>query len=438
MAGQSARWITTARVLRRAGFGVNGPEVDTVVAQDWPAYLDAALGANPEADPGALATPIPTLEPPRAPGKGATTEARRQYNRQLGEQMSQLSGWWLRRMVGVRQPIHEKLTLLWHNHFATSAQKVRIAAYMAAQNQKLRTLKLGDFHTLAYAMLTDAAMLRWLDGQTNTARAANENLAREFMERFALGHGNGYTESDVRAGARALTGWVIGAGGRTALVRRRHDDSDKTLFGVTRDFDAAGFCDTVLAQPKSAGYVAGRLWQQLASDDPPSDQALQRVAGAYGPGRDLRALTLAILTDDEFTTGRAAVVNTPVEWLVGVIRSLRVPVDTPARVKMVDATLKALGQRPFYPPNVGGWPRGRVWLSTASAGVRLRAATNLARAGDLSAIEDAAAGDRIDAVGYLIGVGAWSDRSANALKPLARKPPQLVAAAVNTPEYLTS
>lgn len=352
--------------------------------------------------------------------------------------MSQLSGWWLRRMVAVGQPIHEKLTLLWHNHFATSAQKVRIAAYMAAQNQKLRTLKLGDFRMLAYAMLTDAAMLRWLDGQTNTAKAANENLAREFMELFALGHGNGYTEADVRAGARALTGWVIGAGGQTAMVRRRHDDTDKKLFGVTRDFDAAGFCDTVLAQPKSAEYVVGRLWQQLASDDPPSPQALDRIVTAYGPGRDLRALTRAILTDGAFTGSRAAVVNTPVEWLVGVIRSLRAPVDNPARVKMVDATLKALGQRPFYPPDVGGWPRGRVWLSTASAGVRLRAATNLARAGDLSTIEDASAGDRIDAVGYLIGVGTWSGRSVNALKPLVRKPPQLVAAAVNTPEYLTS
>jgi len=96
-------------------------------------------------------------------------------------------------MVAVRQPVHEKLTLLWHNHFATSAQKVRVAAYMAAQNHKLRTLSLGDFRTLAYTMLTDAAMLRWLDGQTNTARAPNENLAREFMELFALGHGNGYT-----------------------------------------------------------------------------------------------------------------------------------------------------------------------------------------------------------------------------------------------------
>jgi uncharacterized protein (DUF1800 family) len=352
--------------------------------------------------------------------------------------MTELSQWWLRRMTAVQQPIHEKLTLLWHNHFATSAEKVRVAPHMAAQNQKLRSLSLGDFHKLAYAMLTDAAMLRWLDAQTNTAKAPNENLAREFMELFTLGHGDGYTEDDVREGARALTGWVIRPGGEPTMVPRRHDHTAKTIFGVTRNFDAEGFCGLVLAQPKSPQYVAGRLWQQLASDTPPSPQALDRLVTAYGPGRNLGALTRAILTDDEFVGSRAAIVNTPVEWLVGVIRTLRVPVDTPARLKMADAALKSLGQRPFYPPDVGGWPHGRVWMSTASADVRMRAASQMARNGDLSTVEDTGAGDRIDAVGYLIGVGAWSDRTVTALQPLVRTPVQLVAAAVNTPEYLTS
>jgi uncharacterized protein (DUF1800 family) len=438
MPGQSSQWVATARVLRRAGFGATGPEVDAAVRQDWPSYVDAVLGANPDADPGAIATPMPSLTTPRPPGKGATPANRKQYNQQLTEQLGALSNWWLQRMVYVRQPVHEKLTLLWHNHFATSAQKVRSAAQMAAQNQKLRTGSLGDFRALAYAMLTDAAMLRWLDGQSNTAKAPNENLAREFMELFALGHGNGYTEDDVRAGARALTGWVIDPGGHTSLTPKRHDAGAKTLFGATGNFDAAGFCDAVLAQPKSAEYVAARLWQQLASDNPPQAPTLGRLVSAYGPGRNLRALTAAILTDDEFTGGRAAVVNTPIEWLVGVIRALRVPLDTPAQLKMVDGTLRALGQRPLYPPSVGGWPHGQVWLSTASAEARLRAASRLARNGDLSVIERTAPGERIDAVGYLIGVGAWSDRTADALEPLVRTPPQLVAAAVNTPEYLTS
>jgi uncharacterized protein (DUF1800 family) len=381
---------------------------------------------------------MPTLPTLRGPGKGAAVADRREFNHELSGQMTELSQWWLRRMIAVQQPIHEKLTLLWHNHFATSAEKVRTAAYMAAQNQKLRSLSLGDFRTLAHTMLTDAAMLHWLDAQTNTAKAPNENLAREFMELFTLGHGDGYTEDDVREGARALTGWVIRPTGQTMVVPKRHDRTAKTIFGVTGNFDAAGFCDTVLAQPKSPQYVAGRLWQQLASDTQPSPPALDRFVAAYGPHRDLRALTRAILTDDEFVGSRAAIVNTPVEWLVGVIRTLGVSIDSPARLKMVDTTLRALGQRPFYPPDVGGWPHGRVWMSTASADVRMRAASQLARAGDLSTVEDTGADDRIDAVGYLIGVGAWSDRTVTALQPLVRTPVQLVAAAVNTPEYLTS
>jgi uncharacterized protein (DUF1800 family) len=435
---QTEQWIATARMLRRVGFGTTGEQVDAVVVADWSRYIDDALAASPDADGGAKATPMPTLSSPQLLTNRASVTDRKQHNRQLAEQMQQLSQWWLRRMVAVDQPVHEKLTLLWHNHFATSAAKVRFADEMAAQNQKIRTLALGDFRALALAMLTDAAMLRWLDGQKNTAKAANENLAREFMELFALGHGNGYTEDDVRAGARALTGWVIDKNGTTSLVRRRHDPGSKTLFGVASDFDAPAFCDAVLAQPKSPYHVAGRLWQQLASDDPPSPQALDRFVTAYGPDRDLRATTRAILTDDDFTRSRAAIVNTPVEWVVGLVRTLRVPLGTPGQLKKVDAMLKGLGQRPFYPPDVGGWPHGRVWLSTASADLRLSSAVALARQGDLSVIEDTGYPDRVDAVGYLIGVGSWSQRTARALTPLVRKPAQLFAAAVNTPEYLTS
>ena len=277
MAGQSHGWITTARVLRRVGFGVTGAQVDAVAKQNWADYVDAALRADPAADPGAVATPMPSPPTLRGPGKGASVADRKEFNQRVNEQLTELSGWWLRRMVAVHQPIHEKLTLLWHNHFATSAEKVRSASDMAAQNQKLRTQSLGDFRTLAYSMLTDAAMMHWLDAQTSTAKAPNENLAREFMELFALGHGNGYSEDDVRQSARALTGWTIRpATGQTMMVPKRHDHTAKTIFGVTKNFDAAGFCDAVLAQPKSPQYVAGRLWQQLASDTP----AVRAVSGS--------------------------------------------------------------------------------------------------------------------------------------------------------------
>lgn len=444
MSTQSNAWRIAARTLRRAGFGVSGDTVDAVARGSLTDYLDAALRADPDSDPGARATPMPQHAYDRHPlPKNASTAQRQARNKQLTAEMTALSNWWIERMTAVHQPLHEKLTLLWHNHFATSATKVRSAALMGGQNQKLRTLHTRDFHTLAYAMLTDPAMLVWLDGRTNTARSANENLAREFMELFSLGHGGGYTEDDVREGAKALTGWTVGADGSARLQPGRYNSGPKTLFGQRGTFDAADYCNIVLAQPASPGYVTGRLWRQLVGTDP-SPAASARVVAAYGPDRDLGAATLAVLTDPEFATTTPSIVTPPADWLIGALRSLKVPVGTDAAARSIasptriSAVLRSLGQRPFYPPDVGGWPSGQAWLSSSSVSIRAQVATELARAGDLSAVEHAGRTDRVDAVGHLLGIGYWTDATAAALAPLAGSPQQLVAAALNSPEYLTA
>ncbi|AYF78058.1 DUF1800 domain-containing protein [Nocardia yunnanensis] len=428
--GMPVEWMHTARVLRRTGFGATGAEIDAV--PDAAAYLRSALAAGPDADPA-----LPDFAPLTAPGKGASAPARKAYQAQINGQLDTLTAWWLRRMVAVRVPVREKLTLMWHNHFATSAAKVRSAGEMAAQNRTLRTLGTGDFGALAYAMLTDPAMLRWLDGVTSTVKAPNENLSREFMELFALGHGNGYTETDVREGARALTGWTI-VNGVATFDQKRHDGGSKTFLGVTGPLDARGFCTAVLARPESARFVAARLWQQLASDDPPSAAVLDRLTAAYGPGRDLSALVTAICTDPEFVSAPGTVVHGPVEWLVGAVRALRVPLTDDSQVRGLAATLRTLGQLPFYPPNVGGWPRGQGWMSSAAAQLRLTTAAKLVRTADLSALTAVGRADRVDAAGHLFGVGHWSDRSAQVLSAVADQPDRLATLAINTPEYLTS
>jgi uncharacterized protein (DUF1800 family) len=438
VSGQSPRWQATARLLRRAGFGATGPQIDGVASQDWSVYLDTVLGLDADRDPGALATPRPTPVTPATPGTGVRATELDAFTTELAQQMHELTAWWVRRMVAVQEPIHEKLTLLWHNHFATSAQKVPVAEWMGLQNQKLRTLKLGDFRTLAVTMLSDAAMLYWLDGISNSAQKNNENLSREFMELFTLGHGNGYTEVDVREGARALTGWVIGHGGQTAMDFGQHDSNVKTILGTTGNFDHTEFCDVVLSQSQSAPFVAGKFWQQLASDEAPSPAALGRLVAAYGPRRDLKALTKAILLDPEFTARPGTMVNTPIEWMVGVIRALRVNIDGAELLDAILVALTVMRQRPFYPPDVNGWPHGHAWLSTTSTAARVWAAEKFSSLGDLSTIEDAARGDRIDATGYLIGIGDWTDRSVAGLKDLVDDPKRLVAAAVNTPEYVTA
>jgi uncharacterized protein (DUF1800 family) len=434
---QSAGWTATARLLRRTGFGATGAAVDVVERMGIAAHVHDILQADPTADSGARRTPAPTFETIAPLGKSASKDKRQQRNHQIRRQLSTLTTWWIRRMVAVEEPFGEKLTFLWHNHFATAATKVRRPAWMAGQNETLRRAGRGDFRTLALAMLTDPAMLFWLDGQKNSAAAPNENLSREFMELFALGHGDGYTEQDVREGARALTGWRFRADGTAFLSARAHDNGSKTVLGVTGNLDTTGFCDAVLARPASPRFVASRIWSQLVSARPPDAATLDRLVAAYGSRRDLGALLTAMLTSPEFSTAAGTIVVDPVEWLIGAVRALRVPIaDDAAALKLV-AVLRVLGQIPFYPPNVSGWPSGAAWLSTAAADARMQAATALAGEADLDAVRGSTAA-KVDAVGHLLGVGSWSSRSSAVLAEAAADPRRLVAIALNTPEYLTN
>ena len=432
----ASSWAGMARLLRRTGFGVTGSAVDAALAAGPAAYVATILAADPLTDPGAIATPLPVFAPITRVGKNATKEQRQAVNAQVSAQLTTLTAWWIRRMVAVQSPFGEKLTFGWHNHFATSFKKTRSAPFMAAQNATLRTQGRGDFHTLALSMLTDAAMLRWLDGEQNTTGAANENLSREFMELFALGHGDGYTEDDVREGARALTGWRIRDDGTTYLNAKLHDSGSKTVLGVTGNLDEAGYCTAVLGASGSPGYLATRWWGQLASDAPPSASLLASLVRAYGPGRSLSGLFTALLTSSEFDQG-AMVVN-PVDWLIGAVRTLRVPVTTDAAAKKLAVVLNALGQLPLDPPNVSGWPSGQAWLSTSAADLRLRAAAALVKGGDISVVSQASTSARLDVTAHLLGIASWSSTSATALKPAVGNPAQLVTLALNSPEYLTN
>ncbi|MEO6700787.1 MAG: DUF1800 family protein, partial [Jatrophihabitantaceae bacterium] len=219
------------------------------------------------------------------------------------------------------------------------------------------------------------------------------------------------------------------------LMPRLHDQASKTVLGVTGNLDQAGFCDAVLARPASAAHVCTRWYNQLVADAAPDAAAVARLVSAYGSGRDLAAMFQAIYTDESFAHAANSIVIDPVEWLIGAARALKVAM-TADTVKRFAGVLRALGQLPFYPPNVSGWPSGHSWLSTAAADLRSQAASTLVKAADLSFVASAAASHRIDASGYLLGIGNFSDRTVKALQPLVGNPAQLVALALNSPEYL--
>ena len=131
----------------------------------------------------------------------------------------------------------------------------------------------------------------------------------------------------------------------------------------------------------------------------------------------------------------------PTEYVVGVLRALKIKVGATGAAKdneALRAALTGLGQMPFYPPNVGGWPEGTAWLTTAAAQTRFGFAEWAVTKGDLSQVENSSPSQRIDVVAHLLGVDAFSDRSAAALNEVVANPQQLVTLALVAPEYLVN
>jgi uncharacterized protein (DUF1800 family) len=409
---------------------------------DPAAGFDATLAAltRPAGnDPGVAATPPPAFAPPQARlnKKNSTVDAVKAQRRAEAAQGSALGVWWLDRMAAADQPFPERMTWFWHTHFATSIKKVRVAALMYQQNDTQRRLGRGDFRQLAQAMIVDPALLVWLDGNGNQVGKPNENLAREFMELFSLGVGN-YTEEDVRQAARALTGWRVNYRTDTAgFFARRHDNGPETVLGQTSDLDASGLVNLLVQEPASPQHIATRVWTRFVSDTPPDPATMNRLVAAYGPGHDVTALVTEAVTSPAFHDPASVLVREPVLWLVSALRALRLPASRLPAPALATA-MRGLGQVPFTPPDVGGWPAGVSWLTTAAALTRLHLAQTLAAHGDISSVQRTSPTGRVDATAALLGLPRFTDRTAAALAPLAARPDQLVGLALTAPEYTVS
>ncbi|NKI45287.1 DUF1800 domain-containing protein [Streptomyces physcomitrii] len=378
-------------------------------------------------------------------GEAADEDARKAYRSALRGQREDAVLWWLDRMVAAERPWREKRTLLWHGHWATSIGKVRSGQAMLAQNETLRRLGGGDFRTLARAMVRDPALLIWLDAPKNTAEAPNENLARELMELFVLGVGN-YSEDDVREAAKALTGWTVDRraeqGPRARFRARRHAGGSRTVLGHSGDLDARALVDLLTEEADCARHLATRWWGWLVSaENAPSRTSLDRLTEAFGARRDITAMLRALFTDPAFTDPDNVLVKQPVEYVVGTLRLLglrprRLP-EQGGRVLL--RSLGGLGQTPFAPPSVGGWPSGPAWLTTAAAQSRLTFAQYVTRAARdteaMAAIRKETAGERPEALARLLGVREWSKSTRAVLVDASADPARSLAIALTSPEY---
>ncbi|MGH9115790.1 MAG: DUF1800 domain-containing protein [Acidimicrobiales bacterium] len=449
-----------ALLYRRAGFGARPEEVEAGVTAGYEATVESLLaGTGSAPDPGGDQVSLPPMTPPSAggaragagkpaggdpPGKAARAA--------LHAEDALLQNWWLDRMIATSTPLREKLTLLWHGHFATGITKVRFPELMYRQNQLFRRQGAGSFEGLTQAVAKDPAMMLWLDTARDKSAHPNENFGRELMERLTLGVGN-YGQADVTGASQAFTGWSLSHSALGFVYHAsQHYRGPITFLGHTGSLSGEDVIDIICHRPESARFVVAGLWSHLAYPVTTSDPVVRDLTPSYSPTAPLTALLRAIFLHPAFLSQAATtgLVKQPAEYLAGAARALGLDAGlqrraTPpgdalpatgktAKVRLAEVST-VLGQTLFNPPNVGGWPQNGYWLDTATSLTRLRAGALLARAADLSSIESVAPAQRPAAVATLLSV-RWGPTTEAALAHAAGDPAALVALALSSPEYV--
>jgi uncharacterized protein (DUF1800 family) len=300
----------------------------------------------------------------------------------------QLRAWWVARMLSTPHPLQEKMTLFWHNHFATSNAKVQSPRFMLGQYALLRKHALGNFAALVKEMSYNPAMLIWLDGRGSKKGNPNENYARELMELFSLGIGH-YTEKDIREAARAFTGWNV-VGTEAVFTAGDHDEGEKTVLGQTGKWKPDDIVRICLEQKAAPAFIVGKLFRFLVSETvPATPELVAPLADSFRKsGYDFGALVKTVLASNLFFSDLVyrTKVKPPVDYTLGIVRALEGRVGS----TQVSASLEQLGQNLFNPPSVKGWDGGTAWLN----GQTLLFRQNLALA--LTSTEDPRFGTRID------------------------------------------
>jgi uncharacterized protein (DUF1800 family) len=363
---------------RRSGFGANSAELEAGLRDgpDWAidVVLQGRTGqAEFERESAFLANSI----------------------RENPNNGQEATAWWLYRMLYTPHPLREKLTLFWHNHFATSNLKVRHAGHMLGQYDLMYRHAQGNFRVLLQEMSHDPAMMVWLDTVQSRRQMPNENYARELMELFSLGVTNyrrpgqrNYTEQDIREAARAFTGWQIERD-RGVFHADQHDATEKTVLGRRGRWNADDVVRICLEQESAPYFLTAKLFRFLVSETvPPTPELLQPLADGFRRDYDFGALVERVLRSNLFFSPLVyrSRIKAPVEFALGIIRALEGRQGTTA----LAVALEGLGQRLFYPPSVAGWEGGRAWLN----GQTLLFRHNLALA--LTSTEDNRFGQRTD------------------------------------------
>ena len=352
-----------ARLHRRFGFGLHAQDMDAAFGRGLATEADRLLHPDAHGLPAAT-DPFAGLD--LAPVAAGVRKA------------GALAGnAWLSRMVASERSLQERMAWFWHGLLVSNLAKVKAADAMANQIRLFWSKGMGDLPSLIRAITVDPAMLVYLDGKDSTGTTPNENYSRELLELFALGVGH-YTEADVQAGAKALTGWKVNVrtGGSAAFVGRAHDDARQAYLGSTGVHDVDTVIEAVVAQPSCAPYIAGKFGRAVLGPKLSADAVAHLSDAFMTSGLKISSLVSAAVDLHLADVDGGPIVIGPVPWLVMAERATGARLNSGVRL----TGLRAAGQVPFLPPNVAGWPGGQAWYGSATMVGRLNLALAVAAA----------------------------------------------------------
>lgn len=368
-------------LLNRAGFGVPRERVAHFTQIGARRSVDAMVDFDRAPQYGEHPEFLIPIERYAQSRKIKDIDERRKANNDLRKEeraaISLLQQWWIERMLHSPRPLEEKMTLFWHGHFATSAQKVRSTEANYDLHDIFRRSATGNFKELTLAVAKSPVMLRYLDNQQNVKEHPNENWARELMELFTLGIGN-YTEDDIKESARAFTGWQYNARGYV-FNEKKHDFGEKTFLGKTGKFGGNDIIDIIFEQNATAEFLSEKLYLYFVNDQP-NDAVVSAMAKQLREyDYHVEPVLRKLFASEHFysKSNMGSQIKSPAQFVVQLAHDLNM--QYPPYRSMAQATAQ-LGQNLFHPPNVKGWDGGRAWINANTLLTRYNLPVTLASA----------------------------------------------------------
>ncbi|MCK5895582.1 MAG: DUF1800 domain-containing protein [Cocleimonas sp.] len=290
---------------------------------------------------------------------------------QMNRDNKAMKAWMVKHFLTTKTPVNERMTLFWSNHFTSSLEGVGHPRLMYKQNKFLRDHAMGSFATLLKNIIKDPAMLVYLDNYKNIKGKVNENFARELLELFTLGRGHNYTENDISAAASAFTGWGVDLHrGTFKFDASQHENKPVTFLGTRNITNGNQIIDVLLKHPRTAEYIAEKVWREFISDNYHDRRYTQRWAKVFrNSNYSIKVLMTEVLNSDAFWAKRyrGNMIKSPIDLVIGTLRTL--PFAKLPYTKLAH-TLELLGQDPLNPPTVKGWVGGKQWIDTQTMLVR--------------------------------------------------------------------